>query len=44
MRGAVAQLYILGYMAGSNPVSLVAVSFREASLFYPSLDSCNAGK
>lgn len=25
MRGAVAQLYILGYMAGSQPVSLVAV-------------------
>ena len=44
MRGAVAQLYILGYMAGSQSASLVAVSPREASLFYPSLESYSAGK
>lgn len=44
MRGAVAQLYILGYMAGSQPVSLVAVSPREASLFYPSLECYSAEK
>ena len=44
MRGAVAQLYILGYMAGSQPVSLVAVSPRETSLFYRSLECYSAGK